>query len=141
MYTLSQTLTTTSTSPQIRPTMPSATALTIALFGLSCLVAGIHTLTSPSTSIDDLSLPLQALPAVYGLGLASTAMGFYYLLAAYQENRAFFVATVPMRLLTTAVFAGLGGSWRVPAVWEGSGALITLVALVWERSRERVKMV
>ncbi|KAE9962804.1 hypothetical protein EG328_012015 [Venturia inaequalis] len=121
--------------------MPSATALTIALFGLSCLVAGIHTLTSPSTYIGNLSLPLQALPAVYGLGLASTAMGIYYLLAAYQENRAFFVATVPMRLLTTAVFAGLGGPWRVPAIWEGIGALITLVALVWERSRERVKMV
>jgi hypothetical protein len=64
-------------------------------------------------------------------------MGLYYLLAAYQGNRAFFIATIPMRLLTTTVFASLGGPWRLPAVWEGIGALITLTTVVWERSGEK----
>lgn len=120
--------------------MPSATALTIALFGLTCLVAGIHTLIFPSTFIANFSLPSDALPTVYGNGLAATAMGLYYLLLAYQDNRAFFIATIPMRLLTTTVFANLGGPWTVPAIWEGVGAFSTLVALVWESSRKREKM-
>jgi hypothetical protein len=54
-------------------------------------------------------------------------MGIYYTLAAYEENTTFFILTVPMRLLTTAVFWNQG--WRVPSVWEGSGALLTLAAL------------
>ena len=34
-------------------------------------------------------------------------MALYYSLAAYQENRTFFIATVPMRLLTAIVFLGV----------------------------------
>lgn len=120
--------------------MPSAAALTIALFGLTCLVAGIHTLVLPSSFIANFSLPPGAVPTVYGNGLAATAMGLYYLLVAYQENRAFFIATVPMRLLTTTVFANLGGPWTVPAIWEGVGAFSTLVALIWESSGKREKI-
>ncbi|KAK0717806.1 hypothetical protein B0T26DRAFT_710896 [Lasiosphaeria miniovina] len=50
-------------------------------------------------------------------------MGIYYTLGACQNNRAFFLATVPMRLLTTAVF--WGQNWRAAALWEGIGALLT----------------
>jgi hypothetical protein len=119
--------------------MPSAPAFTIALFGFTSLIAGVSTLVSPSQFIDNFSLPADALPTVYGNGLAATGMGLYYLLAAYQENRAFFIATVPMRLLTTTVFANLDGPWRLPAIWEGVGAITTLAAVVWERSRKREK--
>lgn len=119
--------------------MPSVPAFSIALFGFTSLIAGISTLISPSKFIVNFSLPAGALPTVYGNGLAATAMGLYYLLAAYQENRAFFIATVPMRLLTTMVFANLGGPWKLPAVWEGIGALTTLAAIFWERSRKREK--
>ncbi|KAM7192188.1 hypothetical protein V8F33_008462, partial [Rhypophila sp. PSN 637] len=81
-----------------------------------------------------LDLPPTAIPASHGLSLAALAMGIYYSLAAYQENRSFFVLTVPMRLLTATVFWGQGDAWRLPAVWEGGGALFTLGALVWDRS-------
>jgi hypothetical protein len=64
-------------------------------------------------------------------------MGLYYLLAAYQENSIFFIATVPMRLVTTAVFASLSGPWRVPAAWEGLGAFVTLAAVVWEKTSRK----
>ncbi|QDS76460.1 hypothetical protein FKW77_004777 [Venturia effusa] len=120
--------------------MPSAAALTIAMFGLSCLLVGISTLITPSKIIADFLLPADALPTVYGNGLAATGMGLYYLLAAYQENRAFFVATVPMRLLTTTIFSILGGPWTLPAIWEGAGALTTLVALFFGRSQKREKL-
>lgn len=120
--------------------MPSALALTIALFGISCLVAGIHTIISPPTFIANFSLPPDALPTVYGNGLAAIAMGLYYILAAYQENWMFFIATIPMRLLTATVFASLGGPWMLPAVWEGVGALASLAAAVWESSKKREKM-
>jgi len=47
---------------------------------------------------------------------------------AYQENALFFAATVPMRLLTTAVFFTQG--WAVPAVWGGVGAVMAAIALL-----------
>jgi hypothetical protein len=58
-------------------------------------------------------------------------MGIYYTLAAYQENRPFFYLTVPMRLLTSAVFWGLGGGWKIASFWEGGGAVLTAFALVF----------
>jgi hypothetical protein len=66
-------------------------------------------------------------------------MGLYYLLAAYQENRIFFIATVPTRLLTTMVFATLGGPWKLLAVWEGIGAVVTLAAVLREIVRGKVE--
>ena len=46
-------------------------------------------------------------------------MGIYYALAAYQENRAFFYLTVPMRLLT---FDGvLEARWSVEDGWVVGG--------------------
>lgn len=56
-------------------------------------------------------------------------MGLYYTLAAYQNNTTFFKLTVPMRLLTTIVFWTQGGPWRMPAAWEGLGAISTGLAL------------
>ena len=81
-----------------------------------------------------------------GNSLAAIAMGIYYTLAAYQENDVFFALTVPMRLLSTAVFwsqsrglsAGQSESesagaqaWMLAAAWEGGGAVLTAAALVW----------
>ena len=54
-------------------------------------------------------------------------MGIYYTIPAYQENRTFFMATVPMRSLTSVVFWQYGR--MVVAIWEGLGALITAAAL------------
>ena len=78
-----------------------------------------------------LDLNSSAIPAVRANGLAAIAMSIYYTLAVYQKNRLFFIASVPMRLLTTAVFWGQG--WTAPALWEAFGASATAFALLWER--------
>ncbi|KAI1122452.1 hypothetical protein F5Y10DRAFT_254057 [Nemania abortiva] len=108
--------------------MPSPAALTIYAFGVTALLAGVSSLIDPSSTASQLSFPLTCTPVARGNALAAIAMGLYYSLAAYQENTMFFAATVPMRLLTTAVFFAQG--WPAPAVWEGAGAVITGVALL-----------
>ena len=60
------------------------------------------------------------------------AMGVYYNLAAYQENRVFYLLGVPMRLLTASVFWGHGGVWKTASLWEGGSAVVTGIALLWE---------
>ncbi|KAK4209796.1 hypothetical protein QBC37DRAFT_429775 [Rhypophila decipiens] len=114
--------------------MPSAAAMTISLFGASSALIGTNNLLSPTSALASLDLPSTAIAASNGLSLAAIAMGIYYSLAAYQDNRPFFVLTVPMRLLTATVFWAQGDAWRLPAVWEGGGALFTLGALIWDRS-------
>lgn len=119
--------------------MPSQSALTIALFGVTALLAGLSSLLRPSVSLQLLQLPLAALPSLYGNGVASTAMGIYYLLAAYQENKAFFIATVPVRFTTTVVLWTLS-EWPTAAIWEGTGAALTAVALLWEAMDEKAQV-
>ncbi|MCJ1381129.1 hypothetical protein MMC17_004238 [Xylographa soralifera] len=114
--------------------MPSISSLSIYLFGVTAFVAGATHLLSPETALSALDLPASALPAVNGNSLAAIAMGIYYTLAAWQNNRTFYIMTVPMRSLTAAVFWAQGGSWRSAAVWEAAGALLTATALVWEGS-------
>lgn len=113
--------------------MPSLPAYTIYAFGITSFVAGLQTLFTPHASLESFSLPTAALPAMTGNGLAATAMGIYYTLAAAQENKTFFLLTVPMRLLTTVMFANFAGPWKLAAVWEGGGALLTLLAIGIER--------
>lgn len=118
--------------------MTSLAPFTIHLFGFSSLLAGIATLYDPAQSLEMLNLPYDAIPAVRGNALAAIAMGIYYSLAGYQDNIAFFYATVPMRGLTTVVFWMQG--WYVPAIWEGVGALATGLALLWARWQDKQKM-
>ena len=112
--------------------MAPLSALTIYLFGGTCLLAGVYSLYSPTSGLAAQSLPASALPAYYGNALAAIAIGIYYALAAYQRNRAFFALTVPMRGLTATVFWSQGGFWKQAAIWEASGALLTGSALAWE---------
>ncbi|RFU76542.1 hypothetical protein TARUN_5706 [Trichoderma arundinaceum] len=100
---------------------------TILAFGATSFVSGIASLISPALMIDSLSLPSGAVPAVKGNALAAIAMGIYYTLAAYQNNTAFFAATVPMRLLTATVF--WGQDWKAASIWEGTGAVLTATTL------------
>lgn len=111
------------------PHAVSPAALTIYAFGVTALTFGIISLLLPEHSLSTLGLQAACLPAANGNALAAIAMGIYYTLAAYQDNVAFFKLTVPMRLLTTFVFWRQGGSWRMPAIWEGLGALSTGLAL------------
>ena len=100
----------------------SAAALTVYLFGVTALAAGLHGLLDPPALAARLGLALPScVPSLRGNALAALAMGLYYALAAYQENRAFFVLSVPMRLLSAAVFAKQG--------WTAAAVLAALV--VW----------
>lgn len=117
--------------------MPSYTSTTILGFGITSFFTGAYTLLFPSAILSTLSLPESALPAIRGNGLAALAMGIYYTLASVQENRAFFKATVPMRLLTTTVFWVQG--WKVASLWEGIGAGLTglMLLIEWNSDREK----
>lgn len=121
--------------------MPSYSTLSILLFGITSFVTGVYTLVSPPAILTALTLPASALPATRGNGLAAIAMGIYYTLAAVQGNRAFYAATVPMRLLTATVFWAQGGGWRAASLWEGSGAVLTgvVMGMEWKYGREEVK--
>ncbi|KAF7346469.1 putative mfs multidrug protein [Mycena sanguinolenta] len=115
--------------------MPSLAASTIYLFGVTAFLLGVNGLLDPSSFLKQLSAPMDCMPFSAGTSLAATAMGIYYTLAAYQENRMFFIATVPMRSLTAVVFWSYGPAWRPGAIWEGGGAVLTAVALGLEYSR------
>lgn len=113
--------------------MPSSTAYTIYAFGLTSFLFGAVTLLDPIKGAERLDLDPSAQPVVKASSLAAIAMGIYYILAAYQENHAFFWLTVPMRTLTTTVFLRQGGGWTGPGIWEGLGATATALALIVTR--------
>jgi uncharacterized membrane protein len=71
------------------------------------------------------------------MSLASIAMGVYYNLAAYQNNRAFYALSVPMRTLTAIMFWGQGRVWNMASIWEGGSAALTGLALLWESKRRK----
>ncbi|KAH8791134.1 hypothetical protein BGZ57DRAFT_628330 [Hyaloscypha finlandica] len=110
--------------------MPTIAAWTIYAFGATALAAGCLHLASPESAAQALGMQEGCVGAVNGNSLAAIAMGIYYALAAYQENRAFFYLTVPMRLLTSTVFWRQGGQWKMAGLWEGGGAVLTAVALM-----------
>lgn len=75
--------------------------------------------------------------------MASFNMGIYYVLAALNDLRKFYVWTVPFRLVTFSVFtlAVLNGlaptRFLGVAIWEGLGALITGLALWYEARAQK----
>lgn len=99
---------------------PSPAACTIHLFGVTAFGAGVYNLLL----VDPIS------PEMKANALAAIAMGIYYPLAAYQENRTFFLATVPMRSLSATVF--WLQDWKAASIWEGAGAALTGLALAWQ---------
>lgn len=105
--------------------MPSAAAVASYAFGVTAFGAGVHQLL---LGADD--GPNQ------GNALAAIAMGLYYTLAGWQENRAFFALSVPMRTLSAIVFVRRGGDrWRTAGLWEGAGAACTALALLLARRK------
>ena len=120
--------------------MISAAAVASHVFALTCWVVGVHNLARPQAALAGFGLPAVALPTVKGTSLAAIAMGIYYHLAGFQENRSFFVATVPMRLLTASVFCLAPGAqseetrsvFRVAGFWEGGFAIVTATALAYD---------
>lgn len=111
--------------------MPSLTAITIYIFGLSAFNHGVQNLLSQRKALASKQLPEAALPALNGFSVAIIGIGIYYCLAAYQENRAFFAMTLA-RFISATIFWYQGPAWRVIATWEGFSAALTGLALLWE---------
>ncbi|KAI3578913.1 hypothetical protein IWW34DRAFT_819864 [Fusarium oxysporum f. sp. albedinis] len=111
--------------------MPSTTAITIFIFGLSAFNHGVSNLISPRKGLTAKQLPESALPALNGFSVAIIGIGIYYMLAAYQENRGFFALTLA-RFISARIFWVQGPAWRVIATWEAFSAGLTAVALAYE---------
>ncbi|WP_437033475.1 hypothetical protein [Streptomyces sp. enrichment culture] len=123
----------------------------MAVFGVLAAVLGAVGLLSPTAQLSLLGL---AVPGERGSGdhtgafvtassMAALNMGVYYVLAALADWRAFYLWTVPFRLLTCVVFTAAVAGGRAPqaflgiAAWEGLGALATGAALLHERRTGR----
>ena len=129
-----------------RPLLRSKTGWTIGVFGAGTVLLGWVGLIWPGVIIGVLGLevrPAAARGLVYAIAIASQSMGVYYLLAASQQWRPFFLATVPMRFLNFLVILFVCAAGLVPrnllliAAWEILGALATACTLWLERgSRE-----
>ena len=63
--------------------------------------------------------------------MTSFSLGFFFLQVAYQSNRGFMVAAVPMRFFAAAVFGFHGGKWGNVAVYEATWGLVSIGALLW----------
>jgi hypothetical protein len=124
---------------------------TILIFGLLALVLGVIGLIRPETMLQLLGFEmLESAERVGGdftvtfltaSSMASFNMGAYYVLAALNNVRQFYMWTVPFRIVTFVVFtlAVVRGFAPVGfigvAMWELVGALLTGAALWYERRK------
>lgn len=75
--------------------------------------------------------------------IASLNVGAYYILAALNDLKNFYVWTVPFRLLTFTVFTLAVSNGLAPkpflgiGLWEGLGALTTGASLYWDGRKAR----
>jgi hypothetical protein len=123
---------------------------TMFLFGILALLLGAVGLVSPNTLLALLNFEIieqrtsddYTLVYLAASSMASFNIGVYYILAALTNWKAFFGWTVPFRGVTFIVFTALVVSGTAPAtfmgvaLWELTGALLTGVALWYERRRE-----
>lgn len=61
----------------------------------------------------------------------SFSLGFFFLQAAYQENRGFMVTTVPGRFVAAVVFGFHWGKWSQVAVYEAVWGVVSSAAFLW----------
>lgn len=124
---------------------------TIAVFGAMALLLGAIGLVWPDALLTLLGFELlepgeraggdYTRAFMAASSMASFNMGVYYLLAAITDWQPFFRFTVVFRLVTFVVFSGLVLAEVAPtrflgvAIWEAVGALVTGVALWFERRR------
>ncbi len=126
-------------------------SLTMFIFGLLALLLGAVGLLHPETTLSLLGFPVIERAAraegdftlvfITASSMASFNMGAYYLLAALNNLKRFYLWTVPFRCITFAAFTlavvnGLAPAGFIGvAVWELVGALATGAALWLEHRR------
>ena len=119
------------------------------VFGVMAFVFGVVGLVTPETFLSLLGFEIiersQRLAGDYTLtfmaasSMASFNIGVYYVLAALNDLRQFYLWTVPFRAVTFTVFTILVLTGFAPTrfigvgAWELTGAIATGLALYFER--------
>jgi hypothetical protein len=130
----------------------SASGWTVSVFGVLALLLGILGVVSPDIQfgmkgfeILEKRAPGDYTPAVVATtSIAAINMGILYVLGVAKEWPWFIPFTVGARLLMCVGFVLLIVAGRAPnafigaALWEGLGATITVIAMLWDGRRASV---
>lgn len=122
-----------------------ASGWTMFVFGVLALLLGLVGLIRPELLLSLLGFSVLDRTAraagdytivfMTASSMASFNIGVYYILAALNDMKKFYLWTVPFRLVTFTVFTILALTGEAPlrflgvGLWEGLGAAITGVAL------------
>jgi len=125
-----------------------ASAWTMFAFGVIALLLGLLGLIRPEILLSILGFPVLNRAAraagdytivfIIASSMASFNMGVYYILAALNDMKKFYLWTVPFRLVTFTVFTIVAVTGIAPmrfiavGMWEGIGAFITGLTLYFE---------
>ncbi|UJR34726.1 hypothetical protein I4U23_027503 [Adineta vaga] len=120
--------------------------LTIFIFGLMAILAGLLGLTSPETILNLMNFRVidrskrqdgdYTIVFLTCSSMASFNMGVYYLVAAWNQWTTFYQFTIVFRLITVTIFILAVKNGHAPrgligvAMWELMGALITAISFV-----------
>ncbi len=124
-------------------------SLSMLIFGVMASIFGTIGILSPNTMLATLGIPVVnprpvsdfTLAFLIASSMASFNMGAYYILAALNNMQAFFRWTVPFRCVTFMVFTLIVITGIAPAnflmlgLWELTGAVLTGLALVYEKKQ------
>lgn len=129
----------------------SASGWTMFVFGLLAFLLGLLGLVSPETVLSLLGFEVLDRAAraagdytivfMTASSMASFNIGVYYVLAALNDLRKFYLWTVPFRAVTFTVFTLVVVTGIAPArflgvgIWELVGAIATGLALYFERKQ------
>ena len=133
--------------------MGISAGVTMFVFGATALCTGLMGLIRPELLLSVLGFTVVERGAraagdytivfITTSSMAAFNMGIYYVLAAVNDMKKFYLWTVPFRLVTFAVFSFLAVTGVAPmrfifvGLWEGIGALTTALALYQERRIHR----
>jgi hypothetical protein len=129
-----------------------ASGWTIFIFGVLAFLLGLTGLIRPEILLSILGFEVveraQRATSDYTIvfmtasSMASFNMGVYYVLAAFNDVKAFYRWTVPFRVITFLVFTTIVIAGIAPkpffgvGAWELAGALATGIALGKERNKK-----
>ena len=132
-----------------------ASGWTMFVFGLLAFLLGLVGLISPETVLALLGFEVlertQRVAGDYTLvfmvasSMASFNIGVYYVLAALNDLKKFYLWTVPFRAVTFTVFTLVVVTGVAPVrflgvgIWELTGAIATGLALYFERKQVQLR--
>jgi len=132
-----------------------ASGWTMFVFGLLAFLLGLVGLISPETVLALLGFEVlertQRVAGDYTLvfmvasSMASFNIGVYYVLAALNDLKKFYLWTVPFRTVTFTVFTLVVVTGVAPVrflgvgIWELTGAIATGLALYFERKQVQLR--